>query len=129
MIKVLVVDDEMDICHFVKNFLEERGDISILTALNATEALRIVEKEKPQLILLDVMMRNSVDGIETLKRIRKMDKDVKVIMVSGVEDQDIMDRAGELGACGYLTKPLLLDELEKVIMSHVKKTGGLPKNG
>ncbi|NQU94841.1 MAG: response regulator [Candidatus Omnitrophica bacterium] len=119
MIKILVVDDEIDICDFVKNFFEERN-FRVFVALGGSEALRILRKEKPDLILLDIKMKE-MDGIQTLERIRKLDKNVKVIMVSAVEDQDKMEAAKKLGASKYITKPLVLEELESAVKAHVKE--------
>ncbi len=119
MTKILVVDDEIDVCDFVKQFFEERN-FRTFTALSGEEALRILKKEKPDIILLDIRMKK-MDGIETLKRIREIDKDVKVIMVSAVDEQDKMKICRKLGASKYVTKPLVLEELEKVVSSHVKK--------
>lgn len=123
MKKILVVDDEIDICDFVKNFFEER-DFIVFTALNGSEAVRIVKKDKPDIILLDVRMKE-MDGIETLKKIRNVDKEVKVIMVTAVEEQEKMDAARKLGASEYITKPLVLEQLEAAVLSHAKQV----KNG
>ena len=111
--KILVVDDEHDICDFVKNFFEERG-YEVLTALSGEDALEIVKKEKPQLILLDIKMKG-MDGIATLRHIKESDKNQKVIMVTALEDQDKIDEACRLGACEYITKPLVLDHLEQTV--------------
>ena len=119
MTKILVVDDEIDVCDFVKQFFEERN-FRTFTALSGEETLRILKKEKPDIILLDIRMKK-MDGIETLKRIREIDKDVKVIMVTAVDEQDKMKICRKLGASKYVTKPLVLEELEKVVSSHVKK--------
>ncbi|MBN1353726.1 MAG: response regulator [Candidatus Omnitrophica bacterium] len=117
MKKMLVVDDEIDVCDFVKNFFEERA-FQVYTALDGSEALRIIRKDKPDIILLDIRMKG-IDGIETLKRIREVDKDVKVIMVTAIEEQDKIDAAKKLNACDYITKPLVLENLESVVMSCV----------
>ena len=119
MIKILVVDDEIDVCDFVKNFFEERN-YRVFMALGGSEALRILRKEKPDLILLDIKMKE-MDGIQTLERIRKIDKNVKIIMVSALEDQDKMEAAKKLGASKYITKPLVLEELESAVKAHVKE--------
>jgi len=116
MKKLLVVDDELDVCDFVKSFFEERG-FKVYTALGGREALRMLKKESPDMVLLDIRMKD-MDGIETLRRIREVDKNVKVIMVTAVADQDKMDAADELGASGYITKPLVLEELESIVVAH-----------
>jgi len=119
MTKILVVDDEIDVCDFVKNFFEER-DFQVFAALGGSDALRIIRKEKPDIILLDIRMKE-MDGIETLKRIRQLDKKVKVIMVTAVEEQDKMEVARKLGASEYITKPLVLENLEATVMSYAKE--------
>lgn len=121
MVKILVVDDEIDICDFVKNFFEVRG-FQVFTALNGSDGLRILRKEKPDIMLLDIRMKE-VDGIETLKKTRDFDKNVKVIMITAVEGQDKMEAARKLGAHKYITKPLVLEELETAVMVQAKGRG------
>ncbi len=118
MRKILVVDDERDICDFVKNFFEERG-YYVLTANNGEDALEITKLEKPELILLDIKMKG-MDGIATLKHIKENDRSQKVVMVTAMEDQDRIDEACKLGACEYITKPLILDHLEAAVERHIK---------
>ena len=86
MKKILVIDDEVDIRDFVHSFFKERGHI-VLTASSGEEALPIIKAEKPDLILLDIKMKG-MDGIAALKHIRDIDKKVKVLMVTAVEDQE-----------------------------------------
>lgn len=118
MIKLLVVDDEVDVCDFVKNFFEER-DYTVFTALDGEEALRVVKRQKPDIILLDIKMKK-MDGVETLKKIRDIDKDVNVIMVTAIDDRDKMESAYKLGAKDYITKPLVLEELERTVYERSK---------
>jgi len=119
MRKLLVVDDEHDICDFVKNFFQERG-YTVLTALSGEEALNITKTDKPDIVLLDVRMKG-MDGIATLKHLREIDRTIKVIMVTALEDQDKMNEACRLGACEYITKPLVLDHLEEAVEKKLKK--------
>ena len=118
MYKILVVDDELDVCDFVKHFFEERN-YSVTTALNGEEAVRIVAKYKFDVILLDIKMK-AMDGIEALRRIKQVDKDTKVIMVTAIEDEDKMVMACKLGACRYITKHLVLEELESAVYENTK---------
>ena len=118
MKKLLVVDDEHDICDFVQIFFQERG-YAVLTALSGEDALIIVKSEKPDLVLLDIKMKG-MDGIAALKHIRDIDKHVKVVMVTALEEQERMDEACRLGACEYITKPLVLDNLENAVEKNLK---------
>jgi len=121
MPKLLIVDDEMDIRKFAKNFFEKRG-IDVFTANGGSEALEIIETENLDLVLLDVRMEE-MTGVQLLKMIREKGKEVKVIMVSGVEDEQTMNEAKNLGAVGYIHKPLVLEELEKVVMREIQGEG------
>lgn len=117
--KILVVDDEQDICDFVKNFFQERG-YDVLTVLSGDEALASVKISRPELVLLDIKMKG-MDGIATLRHIKEYDRDIKVIMVTALEDQDKMDEACKLGACEYITKPLVLDNLEQTVEKNLRE--------
>jgi len=115
----LIVDDEIDICDFVKNFFEERG-YQVLTALSGEDAIIIAKAESPELVLLDIKMKG-MDGIAALKHLREINRSQKVIMVTALEDQDKMDEASRLGACDYVTKPLMLDYLENTVERNLKE--------
>jgi DNA-binding NtrC family response regulator len=119
MHKLLVVDDESDICDFVKNFFQERG-YQVFTALNGEDALSVAKADKPDIVLLDIKMKG-MDGIATLKHLKEIDKALKIIMVTALEDQDKMNEACKLGACEYITKPLILDHLEEAVEKRLKK--------
>jgi len=121
MTKLLVVDDEIDVCDFVKSFFEERN-YTVFTASDGEEALRVVKRQQPDIILLDIRMKR-MNGIETLKKIREFDKYVDVIMVTAVEEKDKIDAAKALGARKYITKPLVLEELEHAVYETQKRIG------
>jgi two-component system, response regulator, stage 0 sporulation protein F len=115
--RILTVDDQMGIDSFFYEFFTARN-YEVLNALSGKEAIEIVKKHKPRIVLLDINMRG-MDGIETLKRIKEIDKDVSVIMVTGVKDEDVEKKARELGADDYITKPLSLEYLDKVVLLKV----------
>ncbi|MDD5440433.1 MAG: response regulator [Candidatus Omnitrophica bacterium] len=119
MLKMLVVDDEVDVCDFVKHFFEER-DFEVAVASNGEEAVKCARKHKFDIILLDVRMRK-MDGIEALKRIKEFDKTANVIMVTAVDDKERMNEATRLGATKYITKPLILEELESAVYEMTKQ--------
>jgi len=120
MPKLLIVDDELDVREFAANFFRKRK-VEVTTAVGGEEALDILEKLKPQLVLLDIKMQG-INGIETLKRIREKDKDLKVIMVTGKKpDEDgSLNICQQLGVLDYIHKPLELAELEKIVMGALK---------
>lgn len=115
MKRILVVDDEKVICDALGKFLSRKG-YQVATAQSGEEAIECVKKEKPHLILLDIMMPG-LGGIETLKRIKAIDKEVAVVMITAVNEDDIGRKCMELGAYDYITKPLNIDYLETVLMT------------
>ena len=112
--KILTVDDEMGIDSFFYEFFTIRN-YEVFNATSGKEAIEIVKREKPRIVLLDIHMRG-MDGIETLKEIKAIDKDIAVIMVTGDKDEDVVKKARELGAADYITKPLSLEYLDKVVL-------------
>jgi DNA-binding response OmpR family regulator len=121
MAKLLIVDDESDVREFAASFFRKRK-IEVITASSGEEALSNIEKEKVDLILLDIKM-SGIDGLETLKRIKDKDKDAKVIMVTGrkPEEENVFDKCMQLGAMDYIHKPLELDELERKVLAVIGK--------
>jgi len=124
MLRLLVVDDEVDICDFVKNFFKDR-DFEVLTAYNGKDALDIVNAKDPDIILLDIKMP-IMDGMETLGELQKSGKAGKVIMVTAVEDMEKAEEAKRYGVSEYITKPLLLEQLERTVLTVAEqiKMGG-----
>jgi len=118
MHKLLVVDDENDICDFVKTFFKDRG-FSVFTAASGEDAIAMAKKDRPDLVLLDIRMKG-MDGLAALKHIKELDRSIKIIMVTALEDQDKMHEAYKLGACDYITKPLILDYLEQTVLKNLK---------
>jgi len=119
MRKLMIVDDEEDICNFVKQFFGARG-FEVTCAFDGKEAVSIINAVNPDLVLMDIRMPN-LDGMATLAKIREMRPQQKVIMVTCVDDLERMDEAKKLGALEYITKPLVLDELEKKVLGVFKK--------
>jgi DNA-binding response OmpR family regulator len=121
MAKLLIVDDEEDVREFAASFFRKRK-IEVLTASSGNDALEKIDKEHPQLVLLDIKMEGK-DGIETLQCIKEKNKNIQVIMVTGKkpEEEEIFKKCISLGASDYIHKPLELEELEKVVLSFLKK--------
>ena len=119
MVKILVVDDEIEICDFVKNFFRER-DFEVFTAYNGKEALSLIEAQKPDIILLDVKMP-VMDGMQVLKELKMRDIKTRVVMVTAVEDIEKVEEARRYGAADYVTKPLSLEQLEECVLKLAKE--------
>ena len=122
MSKLLIVDDEIDIREFAKKFFAKRG-IDVFTASGGVEALKIIDENQPDLVLLDIQMEE-INGIEVLKKLREAQNNIKVIMVTGAEDPKRINEANSLGVRGYVHKPLVLEELEKIVLEELSVKPG-----
>jgi two-component system KDP operon response regulator KdpE len=118
---VLAVDDEPAILRLINLELHEQG-FRVITAPNGEEALRIAETQRPDIILLDVLMPD-MTGLEVMRRLRER-SNVPVILVTA-KDSD-MDRVGglEMGADDYVVKPFLPDELGARVRAVLRRAVG-----
>jgi DNA-binding NtrC family response regulator len=114
MEKILVVDDEIEACNALKEFLEIKG-YEVYTAQDGRSALDKVRELRPQLVLLDMIMPG-MHGIEVLQEVKKIDPTIGIIMVTVVTDKAQAKKAIQLGAYDYITKPVDLNYLENVVM-------------
>jgi len=109
--KILIVDDEVDILHFLELVLRERG-YDVATAGSGREAVELARKVRPDLVLLDIMMPQ-MDGWEVLKLLRVDDVTARipVAMVSARTDPKDRVQGLQEGAVDYICKPFALDDL------------------
>lgn len=119
MIKLLLVDDEKGLCDYLKDFFKHRG-YDVFVAANGQEALAIIEKDNPQLVLLDINMPG-MDGLGVLRRIKNMSPQTKVIMITINDDADTRLKAHNLGADEFIKKPFTIDYLEDVVILKVSE--------
>ena len=117
VVKMLIVDDEIEICDFLKNFFTEK-DYDVNIAISGEEALEKIKKNRPKVLLLDIRMPG-LSGLDVLKQAHQMDKDLRIIMITAVENQDMMQLARKLGASDYITKPFSLNYLETNVFEKV----------
>ncbi len=106
---ILVVDDEINILTSVRSILEDEG-YQVRTAKSAEEAIEVVKKNPPDLMLLDIWLPK-MDGLEALKTIREISPNLGVIMISGHANIDTAVKATKLGAVSFIEKPLSMHRL------------------
>jgi two-component system nitrogen regulation response regulator NtrX len=106
---VLIVDDEISIRRSLSGLLLDEG-FEVMTAANGYEALKVVDTEFPDLVLLDIWMPG-IDGIETLKEIKKNNPFIQVIIISGHGTIETAVKATKLGAFDLIEKPLSIDKV------------------
>ncbi|RUA19101.1 MAG: response regulator [Flavobacteriia bacterium] len=119
MKKILIVDDEPNIVMSLE-YAFKKKDFGVFIARDGTEALEISERERPDLILLDIMMPQ-MDGYETLKRIRQNTnlEHTKVVFLSAKSKEKDIEKGLKMGADGYMTKPFsikkIISDVEEMI--------------
>jgi two-component system nitrogen regulation response regulator NtrX len=109
---ILAVDDEAAILQSLSGILSDEG-FEVLTASNGYEALKIIEEESPDLVLLDIWMPG-IDGIETLQEIKRTNPFLQVVIISGHGTIETAVKATKLGAYDFIEKPL---SIEKVVVT------------
>ncbi|HEY6839190.1 MAG TPA: sigma-54 dependent transcriptional regulator [Geobacteraceae bacterium] len=112
-IRIMVVDDEHLIRWSLEQNLKKQG-YDVLTAGNGEEALRLVREEQPDLVLLDIQLPG-ITGLEVLERVKEIDEEIIVIMVTAHGGLETAVNAMRLGAYDYINKPFNLDEMAIVI--------------
>ncbi len=112
---ILVVDDNEDNAHIIRDYMEAKG-YPIHVAYNGDEAMEIFEREKPSLVLLDVMMPGR-DGWQVCREMKESEngRDVRVIMVTALQDWTDKRQAIETGADDFVEKPFELARLAMVV--------------
>ena len=119
MIKLLIVDDEKGITDALNDFFHSRG-FAATAANSGEEAIEAVKAARPDIVFLDIRMKG-MSGLEALKKIKEMDKKIKVIMLTVHEEKEIVERAKELGADEYITKPFRIDYLDEIVIKKVQE--------
>lgn len=109
MARILVIDDEPGIRSTVRDILEDEG-YSVLTGEDALVGLELLERERPDLVLLDVWLPR-MGGLEALSEFKKTKPELEVVVISGHATIDMAVRALKLGAFDFIEKPLSIDRL------------------
>jgi DNA-binding NtrC family response regulator len=110
---ILIVDDEKDFCTILSDSLSQ-DKYRVVTAFNGKTGLELAKKERPDLMLLDIKMPG-MDGIEVLRKIKKMKREIAVIMFTGYGTLETAREAMKLGAYDYVTKPVDLFLLKSLV--------------
>jgi two-component system OmpR family response regulator len=121
-VRVLVVDDDPDICAYMETFLAKDG-FDVTTATDPTKVEDEVKRGGYHLVVLDLMMPQ-MDGMEVLQKIRKIDTDVAVVIYTGYPSLETAVQSIKLDAVDYLKKPFDPEEF-RVVLDRVMKKKGL----
>ncbi len=118
MSKLLLIDDEADVQYSFRRIFDS-PEIEITTASSGEEALKLIPKFKPDLVLMDIRM-GGMSGLETLRRIRQMDTKLLVILMTAYGTTQMAIEAMKLGAYDYLLKPFDVPKLKEVLGNALK---------
>lgn len=116
---ILLVDDEPHIRKFVGLILKQLGYASLLEAGNGEEAVAVCQREHPALVLMDVNMP-VMDGIQALKKIRELDDQCVVVMLTSLANRLSVEEALEHGAADYLRKDTPKDEIAAALKETIE---------
>lgn len=122
-IKVVIADDNREFCEILNQFISSHDEFQIVGIANdGVEALEIVERERPQVLVLDIIMPH-LDGLEVLERLNRPEEDYfpNVIILSAVGQDKITQRAIQLGADYYVIKPFDFE----VFIKRLKEISGM----
>ncbi len=124
MSKVLIVDDALFMRKMIRTALEPLGFDIVGEAANGFEAVDMFNEFRPDLMTMDIVMPEKT-GLEALSEIRRESKDVKVIMITAIDQRDSMLEAMRLGVSDFVVKPFNED---RIVSAVEKSLGDLPEN-
>ena len=111
---ILVVDD-MELQREIAMLILQKLGYRVTVASSGQEALSLYIQEKPDLVLLDMVMENGMDGLETFKALQALDPNASVVITSGYSESERTQECMELGAKSFLKKPYTKQQLEASI--------------
>ncbi|WP_342433609.1 response regulator [Neobacillus sp. FSL H8-0543] len=115
--KILIVDDQFGIRILLNEVFQKEGYQTFLAA-NGVQALDILNKHNPDLVLLDMKIPG-MDGIEILKRMKVIEPDIRVIIMTAYGELDMIQEAKNLGAITHFAKPFDIDDIRAAVRKHI----------
>ena len=120
MHKILIVDDDKDMCKIISTVLTQEG-YEVYIVFDGEQAIKKIKAKKINLVILDLRLLNNMDGIEILQKIRNMGISINVMMISAYGNDLIKSQAKKLGVDQFLGKPFNLNKLIKIVKNTVSK--------
>src|SRR6185312_15385785 len=118
--QIMVVDDDQAICEFLRMFLDGLGYRAV-TVNNAEQAVELYSAERPDAVIMDVIMPGSMDGLGALAAFKKIDREVPVIVISGQGRTATVVHAMKLGAFDFIGKPFDETDLEALLADALRQ--------
>ncbi len=120
--KILIVDDEKDVREAFKNHLARRIECGLSIAANGDEVLSLLKEASFDLVLLDIRMPG-LSGMDMIKQLRKNNPRMYILIISGLDNEDVIQQAIKEGADDFLCKPVSLKALDLKIATALSKIG------
>jgi CheY-like chemotaxis protein len=114
MADIVIVEDESIVALDIKDKLEHLGHNVLAIVSSGKDAIEEVVKIKPDLVLMDIVLKGEIDGVETARRIREL-FDIPIIYLTAHSDEQTLKRARITGPFGYIIKPFTDEDLQKAI--------------
>ncbi|MCM3726722.1 two-component system response regulator (stage 0 sporulation protein F) [Neobacillus bataviensis] len=115
--KILIVDDQFGIRILLNEVFQKEG-YQTFQAANGVQALEIVTNHQPDLVLLDMKIPG-MDGIEILKRMKVIEPEIRVIIMTAYGELDMIQEAKDLGALTHFAKPFDIDDIRAAVRKHI----------
>ncbi|GIN90825.1 sporulation initiation phosphotransferase F [Siminovitchia terrae] len=116
--KVLIVDDQFGIRTLLNEVLQKEG-YEIFQAANGLQALSVTEQYAPDLVLLDMKIPG-MDGLEILKKMKEINSDIKVIIMTAYGELDLIEQTKKLGALAHFSKPFDIEEIRSAVKNYLR---------
>lgn len=123
MINILIVEDESIVALDIQDKVEHLGYNVLAVVSSGEKAIEEVKKVQPDLMLMDIMLKGDLDGIETARRVRAH-FDIPIIYLTAHSDRQTLERAKITGPFGYLVKPFVDSELRNAIETGLQEQKG-----
>jgi DNA-binding response OmpR family regulator len=120
-LKILIVEDEKAFADGLKSQMEHLNHEVLGIAKSYDEAMKKIKKQKPNLILMDIMLQGSKNGIELTRDINTLHNDILIIYITGHNDYEIIEKAQNTKHIGFITKPLRKGDFKYVLYDAVRR--------
>ena len=121
MMKILIVDDDQDMCEILSDFLKDEG-YAVITASDGESALSSIKNKKYDLLILDYQLHGN-NGLYVLKKAHQIDSSLIAIMMSAFGSEQIRSQAQELGVYDFVEKPFDMEKMVKAVNQALRQKG------
>ena len=118
--KILFIDDEIGVLDMVSDHFSQRG-YDVYTASDGDEGVRLSREHRPELVILDLKMKN-LDGDLAAREIRRILPAAKIVMISAYQDELVRHRLRDMGVDEYYEKPVPILDLERIVKTATAST-------